>query len=376
MEYAASIIVPVFNTEEHLNKCLQSLIHQSYQNFEIVVVDDGSSGNSKPLVDHFRQSWPHIKHIRNPENLGTLRSRFIGVENSLGKYVGFLDSDDRAEANFIEALVATAQETGADIVSSSQLHNKARRRFVAEGAVDVLLAYGDNHNVWTKLYRKAFVLRLLELRKIAQSENISNAEDLLFNVFFALQNPRYVHIPDVLVLRDRKRKGSATNPESYSDVERIIRHSVRSYDLIIDATSHLEISAFDYLKGSMKYTYKVACRSGLENVSLAINTLENSKGRDLFLMAIALSAHSNSAKVKKEFALVKKRYARLQAAYSRLENKIANVQNKNNILENRIAAFKQNRRNIDLYSRSGLFRRLHKALLFFSASWRQNKSKK
>ena len=76
MAFTASIVVPVFSTEDYLRGCLQSLFNQTHKNFEIIVVDDCSPGPCEPIVNDFQQLRPDIKYVRHPKNLGLLVARF------------------------------------------------------------------------------------------------------------------------------------------------------------------------------------------------------------------------------------------------------------------------------------------------------------
>lgn len=100
-----SIIVPVYNVEEFLNRCVESILIQSYKNIEILLIDDGSTDNSSKICDEYSIKDKRVKVIHK-ENGGLSDARNIGLENANGKYIAFVDSDDyirkRLYKNFIQ----------------------------------------------------------------------------------------------------------------------------------------------------------------------------------------------------------------------------------------------------------------------------------
>ena len=114
MELLISIIVPVYNVSKYLPQCLDSVIHQTYQNLDIIVVDDGSTDGSGPICDFYEGKDPRIRVFRS-DHRGVSAARNIGIGNAKGAYITFIDSDDWVEPDTIEAYVTTAVQTEADI---------------------------------------------------------------------------------------------------------------------------------------------------------------------------------------------------------------------------------------------------------------------
>ncbi len=98
-----SIIVPVYNVEKYLEKCLNSLVNQTYKNIEIIVVDDGSTDNSGRIADDFALKYDIVKVIHT-KNGGVSAARNAGIENANGEYIAFVDSDDWVDENIFEHL--------------------------------------------------------------------------------------------------------------------------------------------------------------------------------------------------------------------------------------------------------------------------------
>lgn len=97
-----TIIIPVYNTEKYLKKCLNSVVNQTYKNLEIIVINDASSDNSLAILENYAKKYKNIKLVNNPVNLGVSISRNIGLDCANGDYIYFLDSDDFIRNDAIE----------------------------------------------------------------------------------------------------------------------------------------------------------------------------------------------------------------------------------------------------------------------------------
>lgn len=89
-----SVILPTYNRAEHLTRCIESVINQTYQNWELIVVDDGSQDHTFDLVNKYLQKLPQIRYLKH-QNRGAALSRNIGIKVSFGNYLTFIDSDDQ-----------------------------------------------------------------------------------------------------------------------------------------------------------------------------------------------------------------------------------------------------------------------------------------
>ena len=114
MENLISIIVPIYNVEKYLNKCIDSIIHQTYKNLEIILVDDGSPDRCPQICDEYAKKDSRIK-VFHKKNGGVSSARNIGLINSTGKYIGFIDPDDYIEPTMYEELLNTLKKSNAKI---------------------------------------------------------------------------------------------------------------------------------------------------------------------------------------------------------------------------------------------------------------------
>lgn len=110
-----SIVVPVYNTEKYLRRCVDSILAQSYKNIEIILVDDGSNDGSPAICDGYQSEYPNVKVIHK-KNGGLSDTRNVGMRSASGEYIAFVDSDDCVDSRMIEVCVEATRKTAADIV--------------------------------------------------------------------------------------------------------------------------------------------------------------------------------------------------------------------------------------------------------------------
>ncbi|MBR1540013.1 MAG: glycosyltransferase [Clostridia bacterium] len=113
-EELISIIVPVYKVEKYLDKCINSIVSQTYKNLEVILVDDGSPDSCGKMCDEWTQKDTRIKVIHK-ENGGLSDARNFGLDCAKGKYIQFVDSDDYIEKDMIEFLYKNLKENNADI---------------------------------------------------------------------------------------------------------------------------------------------------------------------------------------------------------------------------------------------------------------------
>ena len=109
-----SVVVPVYNVEKYLDKCIESIVGQTYKNLEIILVNDGSTDRCKEICDIWKEKDARIK-VLHKENRGLVSARQAGLEMASGEYIANVDSDDWIEKNMYECLMGLAVESGSDI---------------------------------------------------------------------------------------------------------------------------------------------------------------------------------------------------------------------------------------------------------------------
>ena len=119
-----SVIVPVYNVEAYLGECIDSLIHQTYETLEIILVDDGATDASGAICDDYARRDGRIKVVHQP-NQGLGGARNAGIEVAQGAYISFIDSDDYVELDTYRSLIEQVQKYGLDVIS---FHMKSLKR--------------------------------------------------------------------------------------------------------------------------------------------------------------------------------------------------------------------------------------------------------
>lgn len=175
-----SIIIPVYNAEKWLADCLQSALDQSVADIEVIAVDDGSTDGSLAILRAFADKDPRLKLLVNEQNCGQAATRNRGIDSSTGRWLAFLDNDDRLAPEFCRVLLAEAESSGADIV-------KGRARIIElDGTIHETPLQSQrnimrksplcfNDTWWTAIYRAEKIRGSIRHHKDA---NI--AEDLIF----------------------------------------------------------------------------------------------------------------------------------------------------------------------------------------------------
>lgn len=162
-----SIIVPVFNVEKYLERCIRSLIEQTYQNLEIILIDDGSTDASPMICDKWAQEDCRITAIHQ-ENSGVSVARNLGIEIAHGEYISFVDSDDWVDSRFIEMLYQLIVDYGCELSECGSYESCGEVHVTAyEATAEVYTKYKamkahleDTRYtcvVWNKLYKREII---------------------------------------------------------------------------------------------------------------------------------------------------------------------------------------------------------------------------
>jgi glycosyltransferase involved in cell wall biosynthesis len=184
MEKLISVIVPVYNVEKYLSKCLDSLVSQTYRNIEILLINDGSTDNSLSICEDYGDSDKRIK-IFSKNNSGVSSARNVGLENAKGDYITFVDSDDYVSERYCENLYNLIVDNDSDLVCTSRINvinDKFERvdgpSFLGLTSEEALTKYflGDGINCY--LFAKIFRAEII--KGLRFDDDLESAEDVLF----------------------------------------------------------------------------------------------------------------------------------------------------------------------------------------------------
>ena len=188
-----SVIVPVYQAQNTLEKCVGSVLAQTYSKLELLLVDDGSSDGGGVLCDQLQQADTTGRiRVRHSENHGVSHARNLGLEMAQGDWICFVDADDVLSPQYLEKLMQGARQSGALLVAQTEKIRSGKQVSEGEGAVDNCIVVSGNYflenavlnsdtHVWSKLYRKDL------LRSLLFPEQLTIGEDMLFLLKLSLQ---------------------------------------------------------------------------------------------------------------------------------------------------------------------------------------------
>lgn len=207
-----SVIVPIYNTAEYLGECIDSILMQTHQNLEVILIDDGSTDDSGKIADQYAEKDLRVI-VRHTENGGVSNARNRGIDISTGEYIAFVDSDDALDVRYFETLLMNAKKADADISfcishiigspMTANMQDNLRFEWGGREALQHLLQADLFSCAVNKMYQAEL------LKNIRFSPNIAINEDLLLNYkLFAIANS--VVFENKKLYSYRHREGSAS----------------------------------------------------------------------------------------------------------------------------------------------------------------------
>ena len=232
-----SVIVPVYNVEQYLEKCVNSIINQTYKNLEIILVDDGATDSSGNMCDELARSDNRIK-VYHKENGGLSDARNYGVERATGDYIGFVDSDDYIDSEMYEKLYEAIKKENVDVAECSLkvIYPGKIELFTDEKYYKVLgkTEYLEEYltikkifgSVWPKLI-KSDVAKKLVFPKGKLYEDTYYAYDLIEKVdrYVIMNNPYYNYL-----MRENSITNAKFNPRILDLIEIVEKFHKTTYE--------------------------------------------------------------------------------------------------------------------------------------------------
>lgn len=210
-----SIIVPVYNTEKYLRRCLDSLVNQTFNDIEIIIVNDASQGNCKEIIEEYQKKDNRIKYIEHSENKSLLQARKTGNIASTGKYIMYVDSDDELDINTCQEIFNVIKNKDYDIIhfgtkiisdfdSKDIKWNLSTNRFNinSEFLLNEVIDKKISHNMWAKAFNINIIKKLIENISDIQIMNSEDMLQCLIAFYFAksykvIQKPLYIYYADI-----------------------------------------------------------------------------------------------------------------------------------------------------------------------------------
>lgn len=201
-----SIIVPAFNAEKYLDRSIKSILNQTYDNLEIIIIDDASKDNSKKIIQKYASLDNRIRPIFSEVNRGVSKSRNIGLQTYTGDYVFFMDADDYIVKDAIEKMIKVSNKYNADVVDSYHLmiyNNKNKNYYCTEHKLpkkdEVMGNIQENVDVLTKsTYITGKLIKSELVKGLFFNEELRRYEDLVYEHQLKLKLTNMVFIKDVI----------------------------------------------------------------------------------------------------------------------------------------------------------------------------------
>lgn len=235
-EPLVSIIVPLYNGEQTIERCLASIRNQSYKNIEVLIVNDGSKDHSMKVLKKFKESDPRF-HILNKGNSGVSDSRNLGMKNAKGKYLQFVDSDDWLVKDATETFVTAAETHHCDMIITDY-HRVVNHKIYIRGHIpeEGLLSRLEFAEYMMKapanfyygvMWNKFFRTEIVKSHKLKCSRDLNWCEDFLFNLEY-LQYVKDVYVVKKPIYYYVKTKGSLVATQVN------LRQTIRTKGILFD----------------------------------------------------------------------------------------------------------------------------------------------
>ncbi len=207
-----SVIIPVYNVEKYLGKCLDSVICQTFSDIEIICINDGSQDNSLEVLNSYAKKDSRIVVI-NKKNEGVSVARNMGLDMAQGDYIMFLDGDDSLVPDACELAYAEITKNNADICVFSHLEQD-EENLVPSSKNKQIKKYANNPDfsgfqvfIWDKIYKKSF----FDKNNLRFPIGVKTSEDTIFCWSCMFNNPKYAFLDKALYIYRINRPGSATS---------------------------------------------------------------------------------------------------------------------------------------------------------------------
>lgn len=212
-----SVIVPVYNMEQYMERCVNSIINQTYHNLEIILVDDGSTDHSPAMCDEYALRDGRIKVVHKP-NGGLSDARNAGLAVASGNYIGYVDSDDWIEPRMYQKMYDACMENGAQVAVcryakayQDRIERGGNGRITAfdrEGILKVYLSDMDEYVVYNSVWSKLFAREVVEGVLFPVGKN---SEDIMYTTRAFCKLDKAVYIDECLYNYVLDREGSIMN---------------------------------------------------------------------------------------------------------------------------------------------------------------------
>lgn len=261
-EELVSIIIPIFNVEEYIKECMDSLQLQTYSNIEIILVDDGSTDNSPLICDEYEEKYNNIR-VLHQVNKGVSQARNNGIKLSRGKYIVFVDPDDSVSPYYIESLLKALKINSSDLAISSYTNNKEcltknldkkseYKVYSSRYILDNILANNVFDGfLWNKIFKKEIIIK----NNLEFLQNITIWEDMYFVLKYLICVDKVVCFNEKIYFY-RIRPQSASYKISFQKQLVKVQLSKKFIELENNNTIYSKCALKLYLREMIEYAFK------------------------------------------------------------------------------------------------------------------------
>ena len=252
--HKVSIIVPVYKVENYLSQCLDSILEQTFTDWECILVDDGSPDHSGAICDEYAQKDARFRVIHK-ENGGVSSSRNVGLDVAQGYYIYFIDSDDYVENDALELSLFKAKQTNADIVVhgivNDYLYNHSSTAIeydsLPENDYSTILEMADRWNLLNGPVNKLFINSIIKNNELRFDESISYGEDTKFTFEYLTQCNTIAFVPKHLYHYCFRNEGSLTSKSYPFDYWIKTASMLRDVRLPIASRFNIQQTYYNYI---------------------------------------------------------------------------------------------------------------------------------
>ena len=153
-----SIVLPVYNSEDYLDRCIKSIVTQNYDNIELIIINDGSTDNSWQIIEKYKEEYPNIIVAIDQKNMGVSKTRNKGIDYATGKYLMFIDNDDYFDNHYIDTFVESIKKDDLDIVIGGYKRPDSNNKIIAKvELIDEEYSKFIIVAAWAKIYKTEYI---------------------------------------------------------------------------------------------------------------------------------------------------------------------------------------------------------------------------
>ena len=274
-----SVIVPVYNVEKYIDKCLESLVNQTLKDIEVIVVNDGSPDNSQKIIDDYVKKYPNKVKSYIKENGGQGSARNLGLANSKGEYISFVDSDDWLDYDALKKMYNIAKKEKSDIVICDIVDHYIEKE-IYHNCTKYSSVYKVTPSACNKIFKKDIIGNIKFLSKVWY-------EDFNFTTKILFNNPSISNISEGLYHCNCGHISTMNNNNSLKNLDMLT---------IID-------DIIDYAKNNNLYDRNIMSFLIFDHVLITtVNRVENQHNKDkkIVLKKLLQYCHKNIPDYKKQ----------------------------------------------------------------------------